>query len=756
MRRIIWTCWFQGREQAPELVRKCLDSWKDRNPGWDFRFLDADTVCRYIDLGAYVDLTRQTITAASLSDILRLLLLHEYGGVWVDPTTYCNVPLDEWLPFAAHTGFFAFARPGEDRELASWFLAANPGNLLLAKWTARSLVYWRGRESTRDYFWVHHQFGELCATDREALQDWQNVPRISADGPHAIQHVGMHENYEASKGWIDWTTPVFKLTHRLQTDNLSANCLLVRLLGLTGEKERERVNGQSISTEPPPIGLLSVNTKNVGDHIQILASEALLRRAGLHPSFQVDRDNEIAHTPAISTEAGVGLLMNGWFKTNPAEWPPHSAYKPVYLGFHIRLFQSPSLIGRAAIEHYGIHGPIGCRDRYTLSLLRSYGIEAFLSHCLSLVFPRRIRDPERQKEIFVVSRDRRILDYLPVSLGDYKFLSHYSDDASFARNKMRAQEILQIYREQAKLIVTTMLHCALPAIAMGIPVVVFFPPNEAAAHESDRERFSSLAEIVRVFLPTETSLVDWRGYTPDVSMLKLQIVDRFFAMAKRWGRITSPRIEGFAPASALPVPSPRDPYNYFEDLERLERLACSRSADRQKWGAAVNYKADWAARSALAAPYVPNGARVFEIGAGVGTFRGLVADRCHYTGADLQPIDERTLVLDIEKDPIPSGPWDVIVMLGVLEYLHDPKAVLIKIGDAARSIVLSYCIPRDSNPLPQRRARGWMNALSEQDLINAMVAEGLSLRARLDINAAEDFEQKLFVFAGDQGRMPEN
>ena len=86
MRKIIWTCWFQGLRQAPELVRKCLASWHERNPEWDFRVLDASTISRYVDLGAHIDLTRQSITAASLSDILRVLLLHEYGGVWVDAT----------------------------------------------------------------------------------------------------------------------------------------------------------------------------------------------------------------------------------------------------------------------------------------------------------------------------------------------------------------------------------------------------------------------------------------------------------------------------------------------------------------------------------------------------------------------------------------------------------------------------------------------------------------------------------------------
>lgn len=81
MRKIIWSCWFQGRENAPELVERCLSSWELLNPGWELRCLDATTVRQYVEIDEHIDLNSQTVTAASLSDIVRLLLLHEYGGI---------------------------------------------------------------------------------------------------------------------------------------------------------------------------------------------------------------------------------------------------------------------------------------------------------------------------------------------------------------------------------------------------------------------------------------------------------------------------------------------------------------------------------------------------------------------------------------------------------------------------------------------------------------------------------------------------
>lgn len=49
-----------------------------------------------------------------------------------------------------------------------------------------------------------------------------------------------------------------------------------------------------------------------------------------------------------------------------------------------------------------------------------------------------------------------------------------SEKAKFAQ----AQKLLDLYRDSAGLIVTTRLHCALPAVAMGIPVVFLGNPDD--------------------------------------------------------------------------------------------------------------------------------------------------------------------------------------------------------------------------------------------------------------------------------------
>lgn len=218
MNKTIWTCWFQGRENAPDLVQRCMSSWEKKNPGWAFRCLDATTAGLYVDVEEVVDLKRQAVTAASLSDILRILLLREYGGVWVDATLYCNRPLDEWLNDVFSGDFFAFAAPAENRPLSSWFIAATATSTLLARWHAHVARYWRDRTAADDYFWFHHQFAGLCASDPEAQQLWDKVPKISADPPHSFQNLRSRCK-DSTEPEIDWGTPVFKLRHNMEPED---------------------------------------------------------------------------------------------------------------------------------------------------------------------------------------------------------------------------------------------------------------------------------------------------------------------------------------------------------------------------------------------------------------------------------------------------------------------------------------------------------------------------------------------------------
>ena len=95
-----------------------------------------------------------------------------------------------------------------------------------------TLEYWAQRALAHDYFWFQHLFAELYCTEPALAAAWDEVPKMRANGPHAIQTVGLFQtNSLTIRERVDWQCPVFKLTYRLDERQCVAGTLLARLLG---------------------------------------------------------------------------------------------------------------------------------------------------------------------------------------------------------------------------------------------------------------------------------------------------------------------------------------------------------------------------------------------------------------------------------------------------------------------------------------------------------------------------------------------
>ena len=135
MPKRIWIYWAQGLDDAPDVVQKSYQSWVKLNPDYEVTFLDNTTLDDYLgfEWGSALQGFSAALKLAGQSDLIRLVLLARYGGVWVDATTFCLKPLNTWLePAVDKTGFFCFrqnaSRRTEDRTLISWFLASTPNH----------------------------------------------------------------------------------------------------------------------------------------------------------------------------------------------------------------------------------------------------------------------------------------------------------------------------------------------------------------------------------------------------------------------------------------------------------------------------------------------------------------------------------------------------------------------------------------------------------------------------------------------------
>lgn len=216
MIKIIYILWFQGFNNAPDVVKRCVYSWRYYNPNWKIVLINNNNLRNYVNLDKYVDYKNKSIEKCHLSDIIRTILLKLYGGLWVDATTFCNKPLDNWLPNYINEGFFAFDKPGEDRLISSWFIYSEKNNYIINEWCNKIVEYFTIHDKAHTYFFYHYLFGDLYNSDIKFKEIWDKVPKISANGPHHLQEHGLFKNMTLqNKLDIDnKITPLYKLTYK--------------------------------------------------------------------------------------------------------------------------------------------------------------------------------------------------------------------------------------------------------------------------------------------------------------------------------------------------------------------------------------------------------------------------------------------------------------------------------------------------------------------------------------------------------------
>lgn len=87
----------------PELVLKCIESWHKYMPDWDFMLWNEDN----FDVSSY-PYAREAYEAkkfAFVSDVARLFVLHQYGGVYLDTDVLVFKSFEPLLKYNAFAGF---------------------------------------------------------------------------------------------------------------------------------------------------------------------------------------------------------------------------------------------------------------------------------------------------------------------------------------------------------------------------------------------------------------------------------------------------------------------------------------------------------------------------------------------------------------------------------------------------------------------------------------------------------------------------
>ncbi len=94
--RIIHYCWFGGNEK-PEIVKKCMASWKEKCP--DFEIKEWNENNFDINMFPYTKEAYENKKWAFVSDVARLWIIYNYGGIYMDTDVEIKGDFGELLSY---------------------------------------------------------------------------------------------------------------------------------------------------------------------------------------------------------------------------------------------------------------------------------------------------------------------------------------------------------------------------------------------------------------------------------------------------------------------------------------------------------------------------------------------------------------------------------------------------------------------------------------------------------------------------------
>lgn len=100
--KIIWQTHNYEFEDLPDHFKKTAQTWKNLNPGWDYRYVSHTEREKTIKKNSIFWKYYHTQRPICQADMWRYLVTYEYGGVWADMDSICVKPIDYLLESVIH------------------------------------------------------------------------------------------------------------------------------------------------------------------------------------------------------------------------------------------------------------------------------------------------------------------------------------------------------------------------------------------------------------------------------------------------------------------------------------------------------------------------------------------------------------------------------------------------------------------------------------------------------------------------------
>ncbi len=156
----IWIFWWQGYDTAPLLVKKCIDSVIKNAGTHQVILITRENWKNYADIPDYIieKVEKGIISLTHFSDILRMSLISEHGGLWLDATIFVSRKIPE---YCFERPYFSIHYETSTSKIAKgkWtgFCQAGQKNSLIHSFCCDIFFsYWKKYNKLIDYFFIDY------------------------------------------------------------------------------------------------------------------------------------------------------------------------------------------------------------------------------------------------------------------------------------------------------------------------------------------------------------------------------------------------------------------------------------------------------------------------------------------------------------------------------------------------------------------------------------------------------------------------
>jgi len=169
--KVLWSYWDNGggdSGKTPSLVKVCLNRFRSKNIGWEVNILNNKNLRSFLseeEMNVFLEIGKSSGIPAG-TDLLRLILLWRFGGVWLDASTIITKEKDmldtllegrgimqlqkenlKKVPRAVLVMRLPHWQSGDDKEgyvapmIENWFIACRPKSRYIGLWLKQFLIY---------------------------------------------------------------------------------------------------------------------------------------------------------------------------------------------------------------------------------------------------------------------------------------------------------------------------------------------------------------------------------------------------------------------------------------------------------------------------------------------------------------------------------------------------------------------------------------------------------------------------------------